>query len=100
VTATWTKPSGESGHATPTSCRTTASGSFWFFDPENVEVFVKVLDACSFSGKWWVFAFGGTNVGVVVTVTDTVTGQVKGYTNPVGTVFVTIADTAAFPCGQ
>jgi hypothetical protein len=72
------------------------SGYFWFFDPSNVEVTVKVLNACSLNDRYWVFASGLTNVRVVLTVTDTQTGVVKSYVNPLNRTFVTITDTDAF----
>lgn len=52
------------------------TGYFWFFNASNVELVVKVLDACHF-GRFWVFAGGLTNVDVDLTVTDTATGAVK-----------------------
>ena len=58
---------------------------------------VKVLDACSFAGSTWVFAAGLTNVEVVLTVTDTVTGATRRYRNPKGTAFAPVQDTSAFP---
>jgi hypothetical protein len=63
-----------------------------------VEAVVKVLDACSFPGapRFWVFAAGLTNVEVVLTVTDTATGAVKTYTNPLNRAFQPVQDTAAF----
>jgi hypothetical protein len=39
-----------------------------------------------------------TNVSVTLTVTDTVTGAVRTYTNPQGTAFAPIQDTNAFVC--
>jgi CSLREA domain-containing protein len=72
------------------------SGYFWFFDPGNVEVTVKVLNGCGINNRYWVFAAGMTNVNVVLTVTDTATGQVKTYTNPQGRTFRSILDTGAF----
>ena len=35
---------------------------------------IKVLDACSFANRFWVFAGGLTDVETVLTVTDTRTG--------------------------
>jgi hypothetical protein len=61
-----------------------------------VETVVKVLDACSFNQRFWVYAGGLTNVQVTLTVTDTVKGVVKTYTNPQGTAFQPIQDTNAF----
>ena len=57
---------------------------------------VKVLDACSFDGHYWVFAAGLTDVAVTLTVTDTDTGASKIYRNPQRTAFLPIQDTSAF----
>ena len=55
-------------------------------NPDNVEVLVKVLDACSTSShRFWVFAAGLTNLESNLIVTDTVTGAFRVYTNPSGT---------------
>ncbi|HYN21562.1 MAG TPA: choice-of-anchor Q domain-containing protein [Thermoanaerobaculia bacterium] len=75
---------------------TDESGFFTFFDPSNVELTVKILNACNLGGKYWVFMSGLTNVGVTVTVTDTQTGQVKTYNNPRNRTFVPVLDTSAF----
>jgi hypothetical protein len=56
-------------------------GVFWFFDADNPEMLIKVLDACSVNQKFWVYYSAGTNVGLTVTVTDTETGQSKVYKN-------------------
>ena len=73
------------------------SGYFWFFDAANIELVVKVLDACTL-GNFWVFAGGLTNVGVTLIVEDTQTGASKTYTNPIGTAFAPLQDTKAFSC--
>ena len=40
------------------------SGLFWFFEPENIEILVKVLDACAPPfDSFWVFFAATTNVG-------------------------------------
>lgn len=72
------------------------TGYFWFFNPENVEMVVKVLDACSFADRFWVFAGGLTNVEVSIRVEDTQSGLSKVYTNPQTTPFQPIQDTNAF----
>jgi CSLREA domain-containing protein len=94
VTATWATgaASGQAGAVTLTS----DTGYFWFFDPANVEVTVKVLNGCPVNNRFWVFLSGLTNVRVDVTVTDTQTGQIKTYTNPNGRVFRAQLDTTAF----
>lgn len=95
VTATWTTRSGATGAGVPVEL-TSDTGYFWFFDDSNVEVVVKVLDGCGTNGRFWVFAGGLTNVEVVMRVRDTVSGQVRTYTNPQRTPFQPIQDTAAF----
>ena len=72
------------------------TGTFWFFDPGNTEVVVKVLNACGFFGRYWVFAGGLTNVEVDLVVTDTLSGQVRTYRNELGEPFAPIQDANAF----
>ena len=75
---------------------TSDTGYFWFFDPDNVEMVIKVLNACDFANRFWVFAGGLTNVEVDITVTDTETGTMNLYQNPLNQPFQPIQDTAAF----
>jgi len=79
---------------------TTDSGSFYFLDPTNVEVNVKVLDGCGINGYFWVYAAGSTDQQVALHVTDTRTGAQKVYSSPFGKKFVTVTDIQAFPCVQ
>ncbi len=74
---------------------TRESGYFWFFNSDNVELMIKVLDGGSINGNFWVFYGALSDVGYTITVTDTVTGIVKTYTNPSGTL-ASVADTSAF----
>jgi hypothetical protein len=59
---------------------------------------VKVLNGCSLGGHYWVFYAAGTNVGLTTTVTDTVTGNHKTYTNSIGVAAPPVQDTSALPC--
>jgi hypothetical protein len=95
VEVTWRIPDGATGSGQAVRL-TGDSGYFWFFDAANVELVVKVLDACSFNGRHWVFAGGLTDVATTLTVTDTRTGEIKTYRNPQGTPFAPLQDTAAF----
>lgn len=74
------------------------SGEFWFFNPNNSELLLKVLDACNVPGSnaYWVFAAGLTNVEVTITVTDTQTGELRVYENDLGEPFQPVLDTSAF----
>ncbi len=74
------------------------SGLLWFFDPDNWEMLLKVLDGCDLNGHFWAFAAATTNVEYTLRFTDTVTGAVKSYTNPSGRAAPALADTSAFPC--
>jgi hypothetical protein len=47
------------------------------------------------NGHYWVFYGALSNVEYTLTVTDTMTGKVKTYKNPLGR-FASAADTAAF----
>ena len=96
VAATFQAPNnGPSGNAQGVTL-TPDSGYFWFFDPSNVELTVKVLNGCAINHHYWVYAAGLTNVNVVLTVTDTQSGQVKSYTNPQGRTYVSVLDSSAF----
>jgi subtilisin-like proprotein convertase family protein len=74
---------------------TTDTGYMWFFTANNIELMIKVVDGRTFNGKFWVFYGALTDVQYTVTVTDTVTGNVKTYFSPQGTP-QSRADTAAF----
>ncbi len=96
VDVTWTNADGLNGPGMAIE-ETADTGLFWFFEAANIELIVKVLDACdSEFESFWVFAGGLTDVGVVITVTDTHTGDIVTYENPAGRRFETITDTGAF----
>ena len=96
VTAAW-EGSGFSGNGAPVSL-TANAGYFSFFGSSNVEVFVKILDACAAAGRFNVYVNGLTHLGVTVTVTDTRTGTSKQYINPTGSPFSLIFDGSTFAC--
>ena len=93
VSAMWWSPTG-SGSATGVKL-TGDTGYFWFFDPANVELVTKVLNGCTITGAYWVFAGGLTNVEVVLTVVDTLTGAAAFYYRSPGPAFEPIQDTKA-----
>jgi len=71
------------------------SGYMWFFASSNIEAVLKVLNGCGLNNEYWVFAGGLTNVHVVITVTDSITGASARYENPQDTAFQPIQDTSA-----
>ncbi|HEX5720100.1 MAG TPA: hypothetical protein VF179_28345 [Thermoanaerobaculia bacterium] len=85
------------GHAIPLAQRHD-SGLFWYFQEENIELTVKVLDGCNLGGHWWVFLSSGSTVEHTVTVTDTETGRKNTYKNGFGEAAPLISDTSAFSC--
>ena len=74
------------------------TGTFSFLDPNNLELFVKVLDACGINGHYWVFASGLTNVRIDLRVRDTVTDQERTYVNPLNRPYPPLQQTTDFPC--
>ena len=74
------------------------TGLFWFFEPANIEIVIKVLDGCAVNGNRWVFAGGLTDVAVEMTVVDTQTGATRTYANRLGRPFRAIKDTTFFSC--
>lgn len=76
------------------------SASFWFFRPQNRELFLKVLDGCELNDHYWVFASGLTDVGVELRLEDTQTSASWSASTEPGERFTPIFDTVAFPCGD
>ncbi len=97
VQVSWTDFQGNtgSGHVVP-GASSDNSGILWYFSPANWELLVKVLDGCGINGHYWVFGAAATNVNYVITVTDTQSGLMRQYTNPLGTQAPAITDTSAF----
>ncbi len=95
VEATFSTTGGLSGQAQVVKL-TDETGYLWFFSSTNVEVVVKVLNACTFNNRYWVYSAGLTDVQVTITVTDTQTGAVKTYNNPQSRPFPPMLDSSAF----
>jgi hypothetical protein len=68
-------------------------------DPNFPEVCVKMIDATSLNGAFWLFHTGLTHLSYTLTVTDSVTGAVRTYQNGStdATRYCGGADTRAFP---
>jgi hypothetical protein len=78
--------------------RSADSGLLWFFSANNWEMLVKVLDGCGINNNVWVFSAATTNVEYTLRVTDTETGTIREYFNPLGQAAAAITDTGAFSC--
>ena len=77
------------------SLGTKNTGFFWFFNQENIELAVKVLDGRGINGRFWLLYGGLSDVEYEITVTDMVTGESKPYRNEAGSICGEI-DTLAF----
>ena len=95
VYAQWALADGERGWGNVRAF-TGDSGYSTFFDPANIELVVKVLDGCSYNGRFWVFAAGLTNVTVDLWVYDTEQDEYWTHHSPVDTAFQPVQDTTAF----
>ena len=96
VAVEWRKADGEGGAGSVVHEGTNDSGLFTFFNLENWEVLIKVLDGCGVNGHVWVYGASTTDLGYSIRVTDTVTGVVKEYRNDPGLPAPAITDATAF----
>ncbi len=89
VRAHWSKPDDDAGYgagaAVPVDI-SDESGLFWFFEPENIELVVKVLDGRTINGSYWVFFGALSDVEYWITVRDATGGERQTYHNPPGEV--------------
>jgi plastocyanin len=73
------------------------SGLLYFFQASNIEMLIKVLNACAAPfNHYWVFFAATTNVQFIVTVIDTQTGSVQTYFNALNHAADPVQDTSAF----
>ena len=93
----------------------------YFFEPDNPEMLLKVVDGCGVNGHWWVFGSAATDLRYTVWIYDyaTVHRDSDGYVrfertnvydhhgggritgdNGYSTAAGVISDTSAFPCKQ
>ncbi|MDQ2869916.1 MAG: PKD domain-containing protein [Acidobacteriota bacterium] len=93
VKVDWKSDTGE-GIGTPVPV-TADTGEFWFLSANNIELMLKVVDGTSFNGHFWVFYGALSDLEYTITVTDTTTGTVKTYHNPLHTT-ASVADVNAF----
>ncbi|MEO8196672.1 MAG: hypothetical protein ABI689_08115 [Thermoanaerobaculia bacterium] len=76
----------------------TDSAIFYFFQPANFELLVKIVNGCGLNSRFWVFYAATTNVDFYLYVDDTF-DSAPGiyYHNPLGTQYATsVADSDAF----
>ena len=94
----WAAFDGSSGRGQAFEIGLRDSGLFYFFGEDNIEMLLKVLDACNLEGfnSYWVFYAATTNVEFTLTITDTANGATKVYGNALGNPAAPVLDTGAF----
>ncbi|MCB1054869.1 MAG: hypothetical protein KDD11_05075 [Acidobacteria bacterium] len=98
VLADWHDPrTGDIGRAEG-SPYSNDTGELWFFNPDNLEMLVKVLDGSPVNGHGWVFYGSLTDLGVWLSVADLETGLTKTYVQEERETCGG-SDTTAFPLG-
>jgi PKD repeat protein len=71
-----------------------STGFFWFFNPDSIDMIVKIIDGSTVNEYVWVFFGTLTHAGYDLKVTDTLTQQTRVY--PQESAFCGRADTTAF----
>ncbi len=95
----WWTADGGRGPGSVVQSGTNDSGVFTFFNRDNWEILIKVLDGCAVNGHVWVYGASTTDLGYAIRVTDTVTGAVQEYRNELGLSAPAITDVTAFSSG-
>ncbi len=77
------------------------SGLLYFFDPNNAEVLIKVLDTCDFAPYRWVYVAPVTDLAFNLTVVSpNPDDDVWTHSNRLGQTARARSDTQAFPCSN
>lgn len=98
VTLAWTFPNATSGAGQVAPGGTDNAALFYFDQPSDLQMLLKVLNGCGLNNHFWVFYAAATNVQLTITVLDTQTGAVHVYFNPQGSVAPPAQDTTALEC--
>ncbi|MGE5234296.1 MAG: LamG domain-containing protein [Acidobacteriota bacterium] len=72
------------------------SGLFYFNNPNDWQILVKVLDGCAINGHIWVGTAASTNLFYRLTVSDAMGSAQKIYFNYPGPIAPSVLDTSAF----
>lgn len=102
VSVSWKRPPSQGiGRVVPTVHEPPVETAlFWFFEPSNWELMVKVIDGCAFNGHWWTLGAAATDVEFTLRIRDTVgvPSTVWTHRNLPGVLAPAFADVRAFPC--
>ncbi len=92
-------PQGEVGQARSGVWASSQAGIPWFFDRENAEVPVKVLDGCAHNGHRWAFVAPVTDLDFNLRITGP-DGSRWNHSNTQGRTAATKSDARAFRCSN
>ena len=95
----WETQDGRVGAARDWGLDSSQSALLYFFDPDNVEVLIKVLDGCGVNGHRWVFVAPVTDLAFNLVVTSP-GGEIWTHRNRLGRTADAASDVAAFPCAS
>ena len=95
VVLTWSGIDGQSRSATALPL-TSSAGAFWFFDSDNPEVAVKLLDGSGINGARWIFIGSLTDLAWSVRFTEKGSGRSRVYSKSLGSP-ASLIDLEAFP---
>lgn len=76
------------------------SGLLYFFDRDNAEVLVKVLNGCAVNGHRWVYVAPVTDLAFKLAIRAGRGGKVWTYENPKGSPAQVRSDLSAFYCPE
>jgi uncharacterized protein YfaP (DUF2135 family) len=95
VELSWVGP-GIGGRAKPTSTDSDTSTAFSFQGSDGWDMLLKIVDECSSGGGFGIYAGAPTTLKYDLRITDTFTGAVQVYSNPLGKLAVPISQPKAF----
>lgn len=75
---------GRTGPGRPKSIGSKESGLIWFFNQDNIELLVKVLNGCRINGHRWIYVAPATDVAFNLQVEAQSTGEKWVLRNPQG----------------
>lgn len=75
---------GRTGPGRPKSIGSRESGLIWFFNQDNIELLVKVLNGCRINGHRWIYVAPATDVAFNILVEAQLTGEKWVLRNPQG----------------
>ena len=88
---------GETGDALDWGLDSSQSALLYFFERDNAEVLIKVLDGCGVNGHRWVFVAPVTDLAFNLIV-ESPDGRRWTHANRLGQTADAASDVAAFPC--